>query len=153
MSKWENGESLPETYYLPLLSQILGVTIDELLTEKQEVTNKTKGSIKVENIKKAFDTIKMLKEYLGEDSMFYLGTIKGISEAMNFDFLDTMKNHENMLYAEAIIQMMHQGYSVDREEIEAFFNDNYKTYEKIQDYDTAYWENIFHSCVNKIKSN
>lgn len=35
VSKWENGKNLPETALLPSLSEILGTTIDSLLTPKE----------------------------------------------------------------------------------------------------------------------
>jgi len=37
ISKWENGESLPDITTLPLLADILGVTIDELLGRAKPV--------------------------------------------------------------------------------------------------------------------
>ena len=36
VSKWENDQSCPDISLLPKLSQILGVTVDELLSGKQE---------------------------------------------------------------------------------------------------------------------
>ena len=36
VSKWENDQSCPDISLLPKLSQILGVTVDELLTGKSE---------------------------------------------------------------------------------------------------------------------
>lgn len=153
VSKWENGESLPETYYLPLLSQILGVSIDDLLVEKSEPSNKTKGNICLDNIVKGIEEINKLKEYFGEDSLFYLGVIKGLNETMNLDFSYIYNNRKNLLYVEAIIQALHQGYTISKEGIEKLFNDNYKTYDSIRKYDTLYWENVFIKKVNEVKRN
>lgn len=36
VSKWENGQTCPDISLLPQLAQILGVTVDELLSGKQE---------------------------------------------------------------------------------------------------------------------
>lgn len=35
VSKWETGETLPDINLLPMLATVLGVTIDELLTQKK----------------------------------------------------------------------------------------------------------------------
>ena len=150
ISKWEKGESLPETYYLPILSQILGITIDELLME-DNTTLKSKGNIPLDNIVKGIDTIYNLKDSLGEDSLFYFGMIKGINDLMNLDFEYIYKSRKNILYVEAIIQMLHQGYSLDKNECENLFQDNYQTYLKIMKYDTTYWENIYLNKLNELK--
>ena len=38
VSKWENDQTCPDISLLPQLAKILGVTVDELLSGKQEVT-------------------------------------------------------------------------------------------------------------------
>ena len=35
VSKWETGETMPDINLLPNLAAVLGVTIDELLTQKK----------------------------------------------------------------------------------------------------------------------
>ncbi len=153
VSKWEKGESLPETYYLPKIAKILGCSIDDLLNDESLVSKKSKGNIKLNEIVKGIDEINKLKMYLGEDSLFYLGAIKGIDGVMNLDFNFLYENRKNILVIEAIIQALHQGFQIDKNEIENFFNDNFKTYNEIIKYDSLYWENIYINKVNNIKFN
>jgi len=39
VSKWENDQTCPDISLLPLLAKILGVTVDELLTGKQQMVS------------------------------------------------------------------------------------------------------------------
>jgi hypothetical protein len=42
---------------------------------------------------------------------------------------------------------MHDGYEVDKEEVEALFKDNYKTYNLIKNYDNQYWHDTYEECL------
>lgn len=72
---------------------------------------------------------------------------------MNFDFNYIYENRKAILYQEAIIQGLHQGYSLNKEDCEKLFQDNYQTYDKIMKYDTSYWENTYYSKLNEFKKN
>lgn len=151
VSKWEKGESLPETYYLPMLSQILGISIDDLLADDVQKSNKTKGAVDVSKIVKGIDEINNLKDYLGEDSLFYLASIKGINEVMNLDFNYIYNNRKDILYIEAIIQALHQGYTVNKKDIDELFKDDGKSYSKIDQYNSMYWDNVYLKKLNSLK--
>ena len=142
VSKWENGESLPDTMLLIDLSKVLNVSIDLILNAGCPSLPK-KEKFEVLNVPKAFEAIKLVKTYLGEDSLFYIGMVKGISQIMNFDFEEALEKHINILYKEAIISVLNQGYYVEKEEVEQIFNDNYKTYEFIKSYDNKYWKDVY----------
>ena len=96
ISKWENGDSLPETYYLPILSKVLGISIDELLSSEE--ISKPKGDLNIDNIVKGIEIIYNLKEYFGEDSLFTIGAIIGLNNTMNFDFNNIYENRKAILY-------------------------------------------------------
>ncbi len=93
----------------------LDTTADTLLNGGAFV-NKKRKIIKVENIVNGFERLAQLKDYFGEDSTFYHGIIEGISNKMNFDFADALKNNLQVLYTEAVIQYLLNGYTVDIEE-------------------------------------
>ena len=150
VSKWENGESLPDTMLLIDLSKVLNVSIDLILNAGCPSLPK-KEKFEVLNVPKAFEAIKLVKTYLGEDSLFYIGMVKGISQIMNFDFEEALEKHINILYKEAIISVLNQGYYVEKEEVEQIFNDNYKTYEFIKSYDNKYWKDVYEFNLNKRK--
>lgn len=115
VSKWETGETLPDVALLLDLCNELDTTADTLLNGGAFVDKKRK-IIKVENIVNGFERLAQLKDYFGEDSTFYQGIIEGISNKMNFDFADALKNNLQVLYTEAVIQYLLNGYTVDIEE-------------------------------------
>ena len=85
VSKWETGETLPDTGLLLDLCNELGTTADALLNGGA-IINKNHKLIRVENIVSGFSHIAALKDELGEDSPFYKGIMEGISFKMNFNF-------------------------------------------------------------------
>lgn len=56
VSRWENGEAVPEVGKLPALAREFGVTVDWLLSEEPEIpraaTRRTYEGIKAENVGK-----------------------------------------------------------------------------------------------------
>jgi transcriptional regulator with XRE-family HTH domain len=154
VSRWENGESLPDTFLLMDLADILNVTVDMLL--KAGLPNKENIAIKkfnVLDVEKGFQALESIKTYFGEKSLFYIGMINGISKIMNFDFEDCLKNYRKLLYKEVIISALNSGcgYYIEKEEVEQLFQDNYKTYEFIKTYDNEYWKNIYQLNLEKNK--
>lgn len=115
VSKWENGETLPDTNILLDLCNELDTTADTLLNGGV-IINKRRKLIKVESIVEGFNYIKKVKECFGEDSDFYQGIVEGISIKMNFDFEETLKINPQVLYTEVIINYILNGYIIDVEE-------------------------------------
>ena len=142
VSRWEKGESLPDTLLLLDLANILGVSVDQILNAGYKSSNK-KAKFNVLDVPLGFKNIKEIKEYFGEDSLFYLGMIHGISELMNFDFEKLLAENINILYKEVIIQALNRGYYIEKEEVELLFKDNYKTYNFLMSYDTDYHKEIY----------
>lgn len=115
VSKWENGETLPDVALLLDLCNELDTTADILLNGGVAI-NKNRKTIRVENIVQGFEHIAQLKDYFGEHSTFYQGIVQGISDRMNFDFEETLTANPQVLYAEAVIQYLLGGYRVDIDE-------------------------------------
>ena len=150
VSRWENGDALPDTALLLDLANCLGVSVDLILkagnpSEDLERTVK----FNVLDVPKGFEALESVKKYFGEKSLFYIGMIKGISQIMNFDFEEALEKNKKILYMEVIISALNLGYFVDKEEVESLFKDNYKTYEKIKAYDNEYWKKINESNIIK----
>lgn len=115
VSKWETGETLPDTSILLDLCNELDITVDTLLNAGV-IINKKRKMIKVESIVEGFNHLYAVKECFGEDSDFYKGIVEGISMKMNFDFEDALKNYPEVLYTEVVIGYILNGYTIDIEE-------------------------------------
>lgn len=143
VSRWENGDALPDTLLLLELAKCLRVSVDLILNagnpncelEKTEKFN-------VLDVPKGFEAIESVKKYFGDKSLFYIGMIQGISKIMNFDFEEALEKNKRILYLEVIISAVNLGYYVDKEEVEELFKDNYQSYEKIKAYDNEYWKKV-----------
>lgn len=121
VSKWENGETLPDTAILLDLCNELDTSVDTLLNGGV-VINKNRKLIKVENIVSGFNHLASLKDCFGENSTFYKGIIKGISTEMNFNFEEALSVNPQILYTEVVIQYLLNGYVVDIEEARIWIN-------------------------------
>ena len=121
VSKWENGETLPDTAILLDLCNELDTSVDTLLNGGV-VINKNRKLIKVENIVNGFNHLASLKYCFGENSTFYKGIIKGISTEMNFNFEEALSVNPQILYTEVVIQYLLNGYVVDIQEARTWIN-------------------------------
>ena len=118
VSKWETGENLPDTALLLDLCDVLDTTVDKLLNGGVTVIKKSR-LIKPENIVLGFNNLLSLRDCFGEGSLFFIGAIEGINNKMNMDILEHLNNdHEReVLYTEAILQMLQKDYYVKIEEV------------------------------------
>ncbi len=134
VSKWENGDALPDTGLLLDLSDALGTTVDKLLNGGTVVTGKRK-LLRASDVTEGFECIERIGKLFGEDSTFYTGMVEGINEKMNIDLLTYLKDPKSreVLLAEVFIQGILSGRSVDMEEIEAVFKSK-KMVETIRKY-------------------
>ena len=97
VSRWENGDSLPDTMLLLDLADILGVSVDMILKSgnpSSELIRKEKFNVL--DVPKGFESIENVKKYFGEKSLFYIGMIQGISKIMNFDFEKVLEKNRSV---------------------------------------------------------
>ena len=129
ISKWENGESLPDVGVLLELSNVLGTTVDNILHGGVYVVGKKK-QLKIKDILVCFESFRTIKETFGASSLFYKGMIEGINNIMNFDFEDGLNNHLEIMVAEVILQAIKsENCYVDKDEINNYFTkENLKKY-------------------------
>ena len=120
VSKWENGDTLPDTGILLDLCDILNTTADKLLNGGS-LTAMERRRMRVEDVFTGFQYIESIGRFFGEDCTFFTGMIDGINEKMNIDLLTYLKdpNTREVMVAEVLIQGILSGRTVDMDEVEA----------------------------------
>lgn len=134
VSKWENGETLPDTGILLDLCDLLNTTADKLLNGGSFVGTERKR-MRVEDVITGFQNLESVGRLFGEASTFFVGMVEGINERMHMDLMGCLKDPtaREVLYAEVLIQGILSGRTVDMDEIEANFR-NRKMVETIRRY-------------------
>ena len=134
VSKWENGDSLPDTGILLELCDVLNTTADKLLNGGSLAAFERRRMY-LEDVVTGFQYIESIGALFGEDCTFFTGMVEGINEKMNIDLLTYLKDPatREVLYAEVLIQGILSGRTVDMEEIESAFR-NERMVETIRRY-------------------
>ena len=134
VSKWEKGETLPDTGILLPLCDILGTTADKLL-HGGSLLGFERRLMPLEDVQEAFRCMEAVGELLGVESTFFTGMVEGIDRKMNIDLLAYLKDPRarEAMIAEALIQGILCGRTVDMEEVEAAFQ-NPKMVENVRRY-------------------
>jgi len=122
VSKWERGETLPDTAILPDLADILETTVDFILTGSEKALE-YRGKITVENMKKGISSLKEMGELLGRDNLIYRHAVRGINEGMNTDIEEAFANNYvfECFVAEAVIQNLKSGAYIDITDVKKSF--------------------------------
>ena len=126
VSKWENGDTLPDTGILLDLCDILNTTADKLLNGGSLAPVERK-LMRLDDVKTGFQYMESIGKLFGEDCTFFVGMIEGINEKMNIDLLTYLKEPmtREVMYAEVLIQGILSGRTVDMDEIEANFQNQH----------------------------
>lgn len=120
VSKWETGETLPDTSLLLTLANELNTSVERLLNGGK-IIMKENTLISVKNIVDGFKYLLKVKDCFGEKSTFWLGLVEGINKKMNMDLLDALENHKEVLYTEVILQYINnENCKVDIEEVRKY---------------------------------
>lgn len=114
VSKWERGETLPDTSILLDLSNILETTVDNILNGGESRMNYNK-KICVKDIKTGIDNLANLGSLIGKDNTIYIGLVEGINSKMNIDLEDCLSDSykKEALISEIIVQDLFNGGYVD----------------------------------------
>lgn len=128
VSKWERGESLPDTAILLDLAEVLETTVDYILTGGCKVLN-YKGKISVAQMADGINSLKQMGELLGKDNILYRHAIDGINTNMNTNIEDAF--HDDRVFecfvAEAIIQNLIAGQYIDLTDVKnSFKNESFR---------------------------
>lgn len=118
ISKWERGESLPDTAILINLANALETSVDNILNDGEKLMDYNK-KIYVKDIKTGIDNLANIGNLLGNDNTIYSGMIEGINNKMNIDieecFGDSFK--KEAMVAEVIVQDVMNGAYIDISDI------------------------------------
>lgn len=128
VSKWERGETLPDTAILPDLAKVLETTIDNILTGGEKVIE-YKGKSNVSDIKKGLLCLKNAGEYLGKDNLIYRAAIDGINTNLNTKIEPAFSDDYifEAFLAEAVISNLKSGMYVDISDVKNNFrNEHFK---------------------------
>ncbi len=121
VSKWERGEGLPDISVLPLLSEVLETSVDNLLSDGNNVC--FKGRKQVADIIEGVRCLKRMGELLGKDNLLYLQAVDGINKGMNTDISGAFYDERifEAFVSEAVISVLRSGYYVDITDIKRSF--------------------------------
>lgn len=140
VSKWERGETLPDTMLLPDLAAALSTTIDNILNGGEKPMKSPEQFTRTATIaqmREGIDCFERIGELLGKESFFYKGAIGGVNLKMVIDLEEYLADDytREAMVAEAAIQAMMDGAYFSPEDIETGFAhqhwvDNVKEYAK-----------------------
>lgn len=122
VSKWERGETLPDTSILPDLARVLETTVDFILLGGEKILE-YKGRFSVSDMKRGLIALKNSGEFLGKDNLIYRSAIKGINTELKTDIEEAFSNDYvfEAFLAEAIIQNLISGLYVDISDVKNNF--------------------------------
>lgn len=122
VSKWERGETLPDTAILVDLAEILETTVDYILTGGEKSIS-FKGKISVSDMINGIRSLENMGKYLGKENIIYRHAISGINENMNVDIEECFYDDYafEAFVAEAIIQNLKNGAYVDTTDVKINF--------------------------------
>ncbi len=143
VNKWENGVSFPDITLLAPIARLLGITVDELLSFREELTNEEIGSIiheldammKEKAYEEAFQWAKeKLELYPNSGQLFWQ-----LALVLDVRRLTTDKNIKNAgTYDETIIQWYHRALESKDEETRTRAADSlFGFYERKEQYEKA----------------
>ena len=126
VSKWERGETLPDTMLLPDLAAALSTTVDNILNGGERPVKPPEQYTRTATIAQMREGIacfERIGELLGKGSFFYQGAIGGANLKMTIDleeYLQDSYTREAMI-SEAAIQAVMDGAYFDPEDIRTGF--------------------------------
>ena len=128
VSKWERGETLPDTAILLDLANSLETSVDFILTGGTQVLH-YKGKFTVAQMSEGILALKRMGELLGKDNALYRHAIESINEKMHTDIEDAFTDDcvLECFIAEAIIQNLMAGKYIDPTDVKnGFQNDHFR---------------------------
>ena len=128
VSKWERGETLPDTAILLDLASVLETTVDFILSGGEKALE-YKGKISVENMIKGLNHLKEMGICLGQTNLLYRAAIDGINSSLNANIEDAFADEYvfEAFVAEAVIQNLLAGAYVDVTDVKnSFSTDHFK---------------------------
>lgn len=122
VSKWERGETLPDTAILVDLADVLETTVDCILVGGKRMTAYT-GKISCDQMAEGLRCLEKMGRLLGKDNLIYRSAVEGINQKMNTRIEDCFIDETvfEAFLAEAIIQNLLAGKYVDVTDVKSSF--------------------------------
>lgn len=122
VSKWERGETLPDTAILLDLARVLETSVDFILTGGSQVLH-YRGKFTLQQMREGVLALKQMGELLGKDNVLYRHAIEGINEKMNTNIEDAFTDERVLecFIAEAAIQNLMAGKYIDATDVKNGF--------------------------------
>lgn len=126
VSKWERGETLPDTAILPDLADILETSVDHILSGGTRILS-YRGRITVAQMSDGLNALKKMGELLGTDNLLYRSAVDGINEKMNTDIEEAFRDDRifECFVAEAIVQNLMSGKYIDVTDVKNGFENSH----------------------------
>ena len=126
VSKWERGETLPDTAILVDLADVLETTVDFILCGGERVLS-YKGKTSVSDVMDGLRCLEQMGKLLGRENLIYRHAVRGINEGMNTDVEAAFTDGYifECFAAEALIQNMTAGAYVDPTDVRLHFTQEY----------------------------
>ena len=120
VSKWERGETLPDTSLLLDLATVLESSVDIILNGGKTVMDYEK-KISLKDIKVGIDNLSQIGDLIGRDNTVYQGLVEGINQRMNIDVEECFNDsfRREALVAEIIVQNLSKGAYIDISEVKS----------------------------------
>lgn len=126
VSKWERGETLPDTAILVDLADALETTVDFILAGGQRAMA-YRGKITVSDMAEGLRCLESMGRLLGRDNLIYRHAIRGINEGMDTDIEAAFS--DDYLFAcftaEAVIQNLTAGAYVNPTDVKLHFKEEH----------------------------
>ena len=124
VSKWERGETLPDTAILVDLADVLETTVDFILTGGERAMQ-YRGKITVGDMMDGLRCLENMGRLLGKENLIYRCAVRGINEGMNTDIEEAFSNDRifECFVAEAVIQNLKAGAYVDTTDVKLHFKE------------------------------
>ena len=119
VSRWETGQLLPDTATLPDLAQILGTTVDAILTGG-DCPPAFRRRVTVDRIREAMGCIQRLREILGSEHFFYRTMVDALDKRIHSQIEMAYHSARAMdaYVCEALLACIDQGDYVDRSDVQ-----------------------------------
>ena len=128
VSKWERGETLPDTAILVDLANALETTTDFILNGGEKAME-FQGKITVSDMTEGLRCLESMGKLLGKQNLIYRYAIQGINEGMNTEIEEAFSNDRifECFVAEAIIQNLMSGAYIDLTDVKnSFKNEHFR---------------------------
>lgn len=122
VSKWERGETLPDTAILPALADVLETTVDFILSGGEPVLN-FRGKVSMADLMEGIRCLEKMGRFLGKENLIYRYAVSGINQGMNTDVEAAFRDEYafEAFLAEAAAQSIMAGAYVDVTDVKRSF--------------------------------